>query len=97
MGSTKWNQIENIQFQLTKHCYVKYSYAHQVLNISYSNPLYDIEDLFLDDTITAISPGAASTIKGKIIVMVTSIETNTSNILLINNLSNTCPMYKIYK
>ena len=71
MSSTKWTQIENIQFQFTKHCDAKYIHAHQVLNIAYSNPLDDIEDLLLDDNRTATAPGAASTIKGKIIAMVT--------------------------
>ena len=71
MSFTKWTQIENIQFQFTKHCDTKYSHAHQVLNIACSNPLDDIEDLFLDDTRTAISPGAASMTKGNIIEMVT--------------------------
>ena len=65
MSSTKWTQIEIIQFQFTKHCDVKYSHAHQVLNIAYSNPLYDTEDLFLDDTRTSIAPGYSSMIKGK--------------------------------
>ena len=50
MRSTKWTQIEKIKFKFAKHCDAKYSHAHQVLNIAYSNPLDDIEDLLLDDT-----------------------------------------------
>ena len=64
MISTKWDQIEKIQFQFTKHCNAKYSHAHQVLNIAYSNPLDDIEDLVLDDTRNSISTVYASMIKG---------------------------------
>ena len=45
MRSTKYPQIEQIQFQFRKNCDVKYSHAHQVLNIAYSNPLDNIEDL----------------------------------------------------
>ena len=44
--------IENIQFQFTKNWNTKYSHAHQVFNISYYNPLYDIEDPLLDDSRT---------------------------------------------
>ena len=32
MSSTKWTQIEKVQFQFTKHCDAKYSYANQVLS-----------------------------------------------------------------
>ena len=64
MRSTKWTQIENIQYQFTKHCDAKYIHAHQVLNIAYSYPLDDIEYLLLDDTRTTISPGSYSIIKG---------------------------------
>ena len=63
MISAKWTQIEKIQFEFTKHYDAKYSHAHQVLNIAYSNQLDDIEDLFLDDTKAAIYPGYASVIK----------------------------------
>ena len=62
MSSTKLTQIENIQFQFTKHFDAKYSYAHQVLNIAYSVPLYDIVDLLIDDIRTVIDPGYASMI-----------------------------------
>ena len=65
MRFTKWTQIENIQFKFTKHCDNKYSHAHQVLNTAYSNPLNSIEYLLLDDTITEVSPGSASIIKGE--------------------------------
>ena len=71
MRSTKWTQIENIQFQFTIFLNVKYSHSYQVLNITYSNPLYDIEEILLYDNITALSTGAASIIKEKIIAMVT--------------------------
>ena len=81
MSSTKWTQIEKIQFQLTKHCNVKYRHPYQLLNITYSNPLYNIEDLFQDDTRTTISPGADSMIKGEIISIVTSLSNDTNNIL----------------
>ena len=93
MSSTKWTQIERIQFQFTKHCDAKNIHAHQVLNIAYSNPLDNIEDLFLDDIRNVIAPGAASMIKGKIITLVTSIRTDTNNIPQITNLLNKCPMY----
>ena len=65
----------------------------KVLNIEYSNPLDDIEDLFLDDTRMAISPGYAFVIKGGVIAIVTSLSTDTNDILLIPNLLNKCPMY----
>ena len=42
---------------------------------------------------TAISLGDATIIKGKIISMVTSLATNTNDILQITNLLNKCPMY----
>ena len=45
MSSTKWTQIEKIQFKFTKHCDVKYIHSHQVRNIEYSNQLDDVEDL----------------------------------------------------
>ena len=93
MSPTKWTQIEKSHFQFTKHCDVKYSHAHQVLNISYSDPLDDIEYLFLDNTRTEIAPGAASMIKGKIIAMATSLANDTSDLLQITNLLNKCTMY----
>ena len=97
MRSTKWTQIENIQSQFTKHCDAKYSYAYQVLNIAYSNPCDDIEDILLDDTRTIISHGADSIIKIKTIAMMTSLATDTNDILRITNLLNNFPMYKIDK
>ena len=93
MRSTKWTQIEKIQFQFTKHCDAKYSHAHQVLNIAYSNPLDNIEDLFLDDTRTTIYTGSAAMIKGGIITMVTSLATDTNDILRITKLLKKCPVY----
>ena len=93
MSSTKWTQIENIQFQFKKHCDAKCSHAHQVINKAYSNPLENIEDILLDDTRTKIAPGYASMIKGKIIAMFTSLATYTNDILRINNHFNNCPMY----
>ena len=81
MSPTKWTQIENIQFQFIKYCDAKYSDSHQVLNIAYSNPLYNNEYLFLDYTRTAIAPGAASVIKGVIITMMISLTTETNDIL----------------
>ena len=93
MSSTKCTQIENIQFKFTKHCDVKYSHAYQVLNVVYYNPLDDIEYLLLDDTRTSISLGAASIIKGEIIEMVNSLETDTNDILIITNLLNKCTMH----
>ena len=92
MSSTKLTQIENIQFQFTKHCDVKYINAQQVLNITYSNPLEYIQDLFLYDTRTAISHGYPSMVKGKIITMVISLSTGPNNILRITNLLNKCPI-----
>ena len=97
MRSTKWTQIEKIQFQFTNHWYAKYSHIHQVLNIEYSNQLEDIEDLFLDDTRNAISTGSASTIKGKIISMVTSLKTDTNSILWTTILLNKFHMYTMEK
>ena len=64
-----------------------------MLNIEYYNPLYDIEDIFLDDTRNTIAPGAASVIKGGIITMVNSLATDTRDILWITNLLNNSPMY----
>ena len=64
MSSTKWNQIEKIQFKFTKNYYAKYIHSHQVLNIAYYNPLYNGEDLFLYDTRTVIAPGYSSVING---------------------------------
>ena len=79
MSSTKWTQIENIQFQFIKYFDAKYSDSHQVLNIAYSNPLYNNEYLFLDYTRTAISTGASSMINGKIVTMVKSLATDTND------------------
>ena len=76
-----------------EHFDAKYIHAKQVLNITYYNPLDGIEDLFVDDTIAEISPGAFSIIKVKIITTVTSLETDTNIILQITNLLNKCPMY----
>ena len=69
-----------------KDCDAKYIHTHQVLNIAYSNPLDDIEEIFMDDTRTAINPGSASKIKGKIFAMLTSLKTDTNGILQITNL-----------
>ena len=76
-----------------EHCDAKYNQAHQVLNILYYNLSYNIEELFMDDTRTVISHGYSFTVKGEIVVMVTSIETDTNDILRITNLLNNCPMY----
>ena len=81
MSSTKWTQLENIQFQFIIQCDVKYSHANQVLNIAYSNPLENVEDLLLDDNRTIIAPGLTYIIKGRIIAMVISLATYTNNIL----------------
>ena len=97
MSSTKWTQIERIQFQFTKHCDAKYIHAHQVLNIAYSNLLEDIENIFLDDTRTTKAHGDSSIIKGVIMTMVTSLETDNNNILQVTNLFNKCHMYKTEK
>ena len=97
MSSTKWAQIENIQFQFTKYCRVRYNHEHQVLNILYSNPLGNIQYLFLDDTRTAITLRYSSMIKGGIIVMMTLLKTDTNNILQITNLLNNFPMFTTEK
>ena len=76
-----------------KHFDSKYRYAHQVLNIAYSNPLDNIEDLFLDDTRTSIVPGADSVINEGIFYMVTTLATDTNDTLKTTNLLNKCPMY----
>ena len=75
-----------------KNCDAKYIHAHQVLNIVYYNPLDNIKDLWLDDTRTVISFGATYMIKGEIIAMVTSLETDT-NCIQTTNILNKCPMY----
>ena len=93
MRSTKLTQIENIQFKSTKHCDAKYSHSHQVLNITYSNPLYDIEYQLLDNTRTRRAPEASSTIKGKKTAMVNSLATDTDDILKITNILNKCTLY----
>ena len=72
----------------------KYSHAHQVLNISFSNPVDHIEYPIPDDTRTTIAPGSSSMIKGGIIAMSTSLATENNGILRITNLLNKCPMYK---
>ena len=47
----------------------------------------------MDDTRTSIAPVAAFMIKGKTIIMVTSLETDTNSIIQITNLLN---KYNIY-
>ena len=97
MRSTKLTQIETFQFQFTNNCDAKYIHAHQVLNIAYSNLLEDIENIFLDDTRTTKAHGDSSIIKGVIMTMVTSLETDNNNILRITNLFNKCHMYTTEK
>ena len=93
MSSTKCNQIGKRYISIYKHYYAKYSHAYQVLNISFSNPLYDIDGILSYDNITIIVTGSDSTIKGEIIKTVTSLASETNDILLITNLLNKCPMY----
>ena len=65
MSSTKWTQIENIQFKFTKHFDTKYSHAQNEPTIAYYNQVDYIEYLFLYDNRTAIASGSNSMIKGK--------------------------------
>ena len=70
-----------------KAMHTKSSISHTLTHQTILNTYY------LDDTRTTISTGAVSIIKVKIITMVTSLETDTNNILQITNLLNKCPMY----
>ena len=94
MSSIIWTpNWKNIQFQFSKTLWCQVPTCTPIPQyIAYYNPLDDIEDLFMDDTRTLIAPGSYPVIKGEIIAMVTSLATDTNDVLRITNLLNKCTM-----
>ena len=84
-----------IYFKFFKHCKPEYSSAHYHLNNAYAQAISDadLDSLFEHDTRVKLKPGVLKILMAKIIEMITSMATQTSNTDLITHALRNLPMF----
>jgi len=95
---TNWDQITTINFRFAQHSKKRYRHIHHALDAAYSEPLENIDDLFIDDERSDLVPSALKIITNKIVQAIEGVTTKeTTNISAIKPLIESCALFsKLY-